>query len=68
MKSMEPSALSWRKSSHSTGGGPQCVEVAVRRGSVAVRDSKDADGPALLLDRAAFRGLTDRIKRGDYDR
>lgn len=37
----------WRKSSHSSGQGGQCVEVAGATGVVAVRDSKDPDGPAL---------------------
>ncbi|MGW0503657.1 DUF397 domain-containing protein [Micromonospora sp. NPDC003241] len=36
----------WRKSSHSGDEGA-CVEVAVVPGTVAVRDSKDPDGPLL---------------------
>lgn len=37
------------KSSHSSGNG-ECVEVARNiPGTVAVRDSKDADGPILRL-------------------
>jgi hypothetical protein len=41
----------WRKSSHSNGGQQgSCVEVARRLpGVVAVRDSKDPDGPVLTL-------------------
>ena len=37
----------WRKSSHSGGQGGACVEVAGLTGVIAVRDSKDPDGPAL---------------------
>ncbi|WP_329284487.1 DUF397 domain-containing protein [Streptomyces sp. NBC_00691] len=33
--------LTWRKSSYSGAEGGQCVEVAVRPGTVYVRDSKD---------------------------
>ncbi|SCL20257.1 DUF397 domain-containing protein [Micromonospora inyonensis] len=38
----------WRKSSHSGDEGA-CVEMAVVPGTVAVRDSKDPDGPVLLF-------------------
>ncbi|MEU4270797.1 DUF397 domain-containing protein [Streptomyces sp. NPDC026092] len=41
--------LAWRKSSYSGAEGGQCVEVAVRPGTVHVRDSKDKAGPALSL-------------------
>jgi hypothetical protein len=40
----------WRKSSLSSGNGGQCVEVASNLpGLVAVRDSKDPDGPKLFF-------------------
>ncbi|SFP04680.1 DUF397 domain-containing protein [Actinomadura madurae] len=49
----------WRKSSHSGPNGGNCVELADATGTaadaVAVRDSKDPDGPVLLLTRAALR-------------
>jgi hypothetical protein len=65
---MDLSIASWRKSSYSTGGGNNCVEVAAVPGAVAVRDSKDPDGPVHLLGPAAFRDLISRIKRCDFDR
>ncbi|WP_037906518.1 DUF397 domain-containing protein [Actinacidiphila yeochonensis] len=43
----------WHKSSHSSGNG-ECVEVAVTSGTVAVRDSKNPQGPALQFTPAAF--------------
>ena len=40
----------WRKSSYSNGSGGACVEVARNLpGIVAVRDSKDRQGPALVF-------------------
>ena len=48
--------LIWRKSSYSADEG-QCVEIATLHGTVAVRDSKEPDGPALTFTPAAFAGL-----------
>ncbi len=40
----------WHKSSYSSGNGGECVEVATNLPSiVAVRDSKDPDGPKLAF-------------------
>ncbi|NVI86721.1 DUF397 domain-containing protein [Actinomadura sp. BRA 177] len=53
---VELAGLSWHKSSRSTSSGGNCVELADVAGAlVAVRDSKDPDGPVLLLTRAALR-------------
>ncbi|MEV4826984.1 DUF397 domain-containing protein [Micromonospora sp. CA-248260] len=55
----------WRKSSRSSSNGGACVEVADDLpGAVAVRDSKDPDGPALTFAPTSWRtfvaGLADR--------
>jgi hypothetical protein len=44
----------WRKSSRSSGGATNCVEVADGVGWAAVRDSKDPEGPVLVVSPAAF--------------
>jgi hypothetical protein len=52
---MDLSDALWRKASRSGENGGDCVELAGMSGAVAVRDSKDPDGPVLLLTRAALR-------------
>lgn len=55
-------AVTWRKSSYSGGNG-QCVEVAEAQPMVAVRDSKDPDGPNLAFTPRAWQAFTGRITR-----
>jgi Domain of unknown function (DUF397) len=57
------SAPIWRKSSHSTANG-ECVEVGDAGYAVAVRDSKDPDGPSLLVSPGAWSSFTSQIKSG----
>jgi hypothetical protein len=46
----------WRRSSYSgSEGGGECVELARIGGVVGVRDSKDPDGPQLLITREALK-------------
>ncbi|TDB95591.1 DUF397 domain-containing protein [Actinomadura sp. 7K534] len=54
---MDLTDAKWRRSSYSGSNGGNCVELAETVGAsvVAVRDSKDPDGPVLLLTRAALR-------------
>lgn len=54
---------SWRKSSYSNGDGGNCLEVADGHpGLVPVRDSKRPDGPALILDAAAWTPFIEAVK------
>lgn len=59
----------WRRSSYSGGNGSSnCVEVAGNLpGIVAVRDSKDPDGPWLVLSPAAWQSFTAIVKAGQHD-
>lgn len=52
---VELAALPWRKSTHSASNGGDCVELAGVPGVVVVRDSKDPDGPVLLVTGTALR-------------
>jgi hypothetical protein len=55
----------WRKSSYSSANGGNCVEVAADgAGVVAVRDSKDPDGPALVFAAAEWRSFTAQLRSG----
>ncbi len=55
----------WRKSTYSGGNG-SCVETASLGAAVAVRDSKDPDGPKLVFAADQWRSFTDSIKAGDH--
>ncbi|HEU5032768.1 MAG TPA: DUF397 domain-containing protein [Spirillospora sp.] len=59
---MELTKAVWRKSSYTTSNGGDCVELASVPGTVAVRDSKDPDGPRLVFDRRAFAEFLTHIK------
>ncbi|GIH99241.1 hypothetical protein Pta02_12500 [Planobispora takensis] len=78
MTLMDPSRVTWRKSSRSTDGG-DCVEVAVVPGGPAasepgsasgglylVRDSKDPDGPALTFTSDEWDAFVTGVKRGEF--
>ncbi|SEG91158.1 protein of unknown function [Thermomonospora echinospora] len=53
--------VAWRKSTHSNNGG-DCVEVGGCEHTVAVRDSKNPDGPKLLLTRSQWAALVHAVK------
>jgi hypothetical protein len=59
--------LKWRKSSYSGNNGA-CVEVApLNDGRVAVRDSKDPQGPALFFTRTEFTAWLSGVRAGEFD-
>lgn len=51
---MTDATLRWFKSSYSSNDGPECVEVAAAPDAVHVRDSKNAHGPQLVIESAAW--------------
>ena len=58
------SGVRWRRSSHSTAAN-NCVETArLTSGLLAVRDSKDQHGPALLFTPAAWSHFVQALREG----
>ncbi|WP_084219940.1 DUF397 domain-containing protein [Spirillospora albida] len=52
----------WRKSSRSNESGDACIEVASISGGVAVRDSKDPEGPKIIVGRKDFRRFAEALR------
>lgn len=57
----------WRKSSYSSSTGQNCVQVATNLpGMVAIRDSKDPDGPRLIVSASEWRKFAAGIREGQF--
>jgi hypothetical protein len=57
----------WRKSTRSGPFTDNCVEVAFFNGAVAVRDSKDPAGPALVFTQSEWDAFVGGAKDGEFD-
>lgn len=65
---MDLTRAKWRKSSRSGDNGGACVEVARNLPrTIAVRDSKDPDGPALTIAPSGWRAFIADVKAGLHD-
>jgi hypothetical protein len=59
--------VTWRKSRHSNPSG-NCVELAeLPLGRVAVRNSRQPSGPALIYTRAELAAFFQSVKEGEFD-
>ncbi|HET6356311.1 DUF397 domain-containing protein [Streptomyces sp.] len=54
----------WRKSTYSSDTGGACIEVAAQPCRIAVRDSKNPDGPAFAVTPAAFAAFVRAAAEG----
>jgi hypothetical protein len=60
---MDLTHVAWRKSSYSGTNSGNCVEVgSTLTVGVAVRDSKDPNGPTLAFTPSQWRAFTHQIK------
>ncbi len=67
MNAIDLSAAGWRKSTYSNAQA-NCVEVAGNLpGAVAVRDSKDPHGPALIFTPDEWAAFAAGVKAGNFD-
>lgn len=65
---MNPESIpehAWFKSSYSDSGGQNCVEAAHLAPGIAVRDSKNPTGPALLLPATAWTPFITQVHETD---
>jgi hypothetical protein len=72
MPAPDLSRVTWRKSSYSNGSGGSCVEIAILtptagEPSIAVRDSKDPNGPVLTFTARQWTAFTTAIKAPHLD-
>ncbi|WNI17247.1 DUF397 domain-containing protein [Actinacidiphila sp. ITFR-21] len=58
----------WFKSSYSSENATNCVEVAdlTGTGRVAIRDSKDKSGPALVIPAESFAAFVTAVREGRF--
>lgn len=65
---MDLTSAKWRKSSRSNANGGACVQVARNLpDAVAVRDSKDPDGPTLAFAPEQWQSFTSQVKAGHFN-
>jgi len=67
MSHLDLSHAVWRKSSFCSGADSTCVEVAeFDMGWVAVRDSKDPSGPALVFTPEEWEAFRKGVRAGEF--
>ncbi|MER6627564.1 DUF397 domain-containing protein [Streptomyces sp. NPDC000987] len=65
MRTIDLSAVSWRRSSYSNSDGGQCVEVSDDFAAVVpVRDSKVPHGPVLVFPVGGWASFVGAVKSG----
>lgn len=62
-----PLDAGWRHGTGSTGSDSTCVDVAVRGGTVLVRDSKDPHGPSLRFGFDEWQVFLDGVRDGEFE-
>ncbi|MEU7858803.1 DUF397 domain-containing protein [Nonomuraea sp. NPDC049141] len=65
-KEIRSARAAWFKATFSDNGGG-CVEVALGEDEVAVRDSKDPEGPVLYFSGAEWGAFLAGVHAGEFD-
>jgi hypothetical protein len=63
----EREGFNWRKARRSMNNG-NCAEVAVENGIVALRDSKDPQGPVLRYSASSWGSFLAAARIGSFDK
>jgi Domain of unknown function (DUF397) len=63
----ERAELNWVKAKRSGSNG-QCIEIASAADKIAIRDSKDPDGPILVYTPGEFKAFLHGTQNGEFDR
>lgn len=58
----------WCKSSYSDSQGGSCVEIASLPQAIGIRDSKDKQGPALVVSKGSWSSFVSRVRAVDARR
>ncbi|MFF0109880.1 DUF397 domain-containing protein [Streptomyces hirsutus] len=65
MRTIDPSVVTWRKSSYSNSDGGACVEVSDGFAAVVpVRDSKIPHGPVLVFPAVGWASFVSAVRGG----
>ncbi len=59
------SSSKWQRSSLCASAS--CVEASIQSDQVALRDSKDRNGPVLRFDRSEWMEFLAGVRNGDFD-
>ncbi|MDH6629422.1 hypothetical protein M2271_007258 [Streptomyces sp. LBL] len=57
----------WRKSSYSNDTGGSCLEIAALTNQVGIRDSKDKQGPALIVPSASWAAFVTGVQSNESE-
>jgi hypothetical protein len=66
VSSSSSGAVRWRKATASNATG-SCVELGAFDGGIAMRNSRDPNGPALLYTRDEIAAFIHGVKSGEFD-
>lgn len=67
MYELDTTDAAWFRSTKSDMSGGNCLEIAYVNDGVAIRDSKNPDGPHLSFTRPEFDAFVGGAKDGEFD-